>query len=74
MVKYTVNGRNEVMSRNYYEISGISKNKATKLAIDLCKKFEYVYVSFNDVKNSHGYLNRDGNHQVTGANWNLETE
>jgi hypothetical protein len=51
-----------------------SQLKATKLAKDLTNKCKYVYVSFSENENYNGYLNRDGNHDITGKNWNSDSE
>lgn len=49
-----------------------SPKKATELAIRTCKENpgEAVYVRwFRDSDGCHGYLNRGGDHEPTGRNW-----
>jgi hypothetical protein len=52
----------------------LSPQHAAELAHKACVEYpnHHVYVSFANMRNENnfGYLNPDGNHDVTGKNWN----
>jgi len=70
-MKYTV----EIESAGGLETSypGLSAKAARKLAEEEAKKLapnKRVFISwFRHTDGQHGYLNRDGNHAITGLAW-----
>jgi len=74
IIKYNVNWSNDTLGMNENTKFNLSKTKAVKLAKELCKTHIFVFVSFAVVSDNYfnkGYLNANGDHEITGKNWSI---